>query len=417
VKKIFLIGWKDVTLAFRDRAALLMMLLAPFLLTAGLGIVTGRFSGSDSSGLSHIPVIMVNLDGQQLGNSLVDLFQSPNLAALVAPTLQTDPAAARRLVDADQAAAALIIPSGFTASIIPGQGTSPTAPTVKIELYTNPTRPTSVGVIQTILDEYLNRVEIGHVGGQVAVAELIGHGLLPIQQAAQAGAAIGERQAATAQDSSAITLKTSTGSGQAIKFDILAYIAPGMALMFLMYTVSNGGRTLLTEQTLGTLPRLLVAPITTTQVLGGKVFGIYLTGVAQMLILIAASALLFQLQWGSPLAVLVLVLASVAGAVGWGMLNTALARTPGQVSAIGSAIFLIFGILGGSFISLNNMPGWFLLLSKITPNSWGLDGFSTLALGGQLGDILTPLLALLVMGAVLFTLAVVIISRRGFVRR
>jgi ABC-2 type transport system permease protein len=416
VKRIFLIGWKDVTLAFRDRAALLMMLLAPFLLTAGLGIVTGRFSGSDGSGLNHIPVILVNQDGQQLGNRLVELFQSPDLAALVAPTLQTDPAPARRLVDADQAAAALIIPSGFTASIIPGPGAAITGPVVKIELYTNPTRPTGVGVLQTILESYLSQVEIGRVSGQVAVTELVSHGLLPAQQAAQAGAAIGARLAA-APDSSAISLKTSTASGQAVKFDILSYIAPGMALMFLMYTVSNGGRTLLTEQTLGTLPRLLVAPITTTQVLGGKVFGIYLTGVAQMLILIAASALFFHLQWGDPLGVLVLVLAAVAGGVGWGMFITALARTPGQVSAIGSAIFLIFGILGGSFISLNNMPGWFQVLSKITPNSWGLDGFSTLALGGQLGDILTPLLALIVMGAVLFAIAVAIISRREFVRR
>ena len=83
--------------------------------------------------------------------------------------------------------------------------------------------------------------------------------------------------------------------------------------MFLMYTVSNGGRTLLAERNQGTLPRLLVSPTTTMQVLGGKMFGIFLTGVAQMLILIVASTLLFQLEWGDPLGVLVLVLAAVVG--------------------------------------------------------------------------------------------------------
>jgi hypothetical protein len=31
---------------FRDRAALTFMLLAPFLLTIGMGFVTGRFSGN-----------------------------------------------------------------------------------------------------------------------------------------------------------------------------------------------------------------------------------------------------------------------------------------------------------------------------------------------------------------------------------
>ena len=100
-------------------------------------------------------------------------------------------------------------------------------------------------------------------------------------------------------------------------------------------------------------------------------------------------------------------------AVGWGMLITAIVRTPGQVSAYGSAVMLTFGILGGSFISMDYMPGWFTVLSKITPNAWGLDGFRTLALGGRLADIGGPVLALVVMGTVLFTIAAVILGRRG----
>ena len=60
--KTFLIGLKDLRLAFRDRAALLLMLLAPFLLTVGMGFVTGRFSGQ-SSGIRDIPVILVLLSG------------------------------------------------------------------------------------------------------------------------------------------------------------------------------------------------------------------------------------------------------------------------------------------------------------------------------------------------------------------
>ncbi|MCK7526881.1 MAG: ABC transporter permease [Ignavibacteriales bacterium] len=52
---------------------------------------------------------------------------------------------------------------------------------------------------------------------------------------------------------------------------MLAYMAPGMALMFLMYTVSYGGRSILAERAQGTLPRLLVSPTSTAQMLGGKV--------------------------------------------------------------------------------------------------------------------------------------------------
>jgi hypothetical protein len=78
MKKLFLIGWKDLRLAFRDRAALVLMLLAPLLLTLGLGAVTGRFSGGSSTGISHIPVVLVNQDGGLLGNDLVACFNRRN---------------------------------------------------------------------------------------------------------------------------------------------------------------------------------------------------------------------------------------------------------------------------------------------------------------------------------------------------
>ncbi len=417
MRKILLIGWKDLTLAFRDRAALILMLAAPFVLTVGLGFVTGRLGGGSSAGVSDIPVILVNQDGGQLGNALVDVFRSEDLAGLLAPTVLEDPALARQRVDADEAAAAVIIPPGFSESIIPAAGAmsgpGAAAEVVQIVLYSNPGRPTSVGVIQTILEGFLSQVEVGRVAGEVVVTQLITQGLIEVQDAARVGGEVGARMAGAAGRSTSITLRGVSEGGEAVQFDVLAYMAPGMALMFLMFTVSYGGRTLLTERAQGTLPRLLVSPTSTPQVLGGKVLGIYLTGAAQVLILILASTLLFQLNWGDPLAVLVLVLAAVVGAVGWAMLITALAKTPGQVSTVGSAVMLTFGILGGSFFSLESMPRWFVLVSKVTPNAWGLDGFTTLALGGRLGDVLGPVLALLAMGAALFAIAASIISRRG----
>jgi ABC-2 type transport system permease protein len=108
-----------------------------------------------------------------------------------------------------------------------------------------------------------------------------------------------------------------------------------------------------------------------------------------------------------------LVLAAVLGATGWGILLTALLKTPGQASAIGSALMLIFGMLGGSFFSVEQMPSWVQIISRMTPNRWGMDGFSTLAMGGGFANILTPILALIAMAAILFVISVVIFSRRG----
>ena len=160
MKKLFLIGIKDLKLMFRDRAALTFMLLAPFLLTLAMGFVTGRFSGG-STGISDIPVIIVNLDQGDLGNALEDLFNSEDLAELMEPSASSDPEAARQLIESSEASAAIIIPSGFTASIIPltsanssseESGIIPAAGAtfgqdyvepepVQIEVYTNPSSP------------------------------------------------------------------------------------------------------------------------------------------------------------------------------------------------------------------------------------------------------------------------------------
>jgi ABC-2 type transport system permease protein len=415
--RIILIGLKDVKLAIRDRAALIMMLLAPFVLTLGLGAVTGRFSGGSANGISHIPIILVNQDGKQLGHALVELFQSQDLDELIDATVSADPATAYQQVDSNQAAAAILIPAGFTDSIIPPQSQAGTASLVQIELYDNPTTPTSVGVVKAILDEFISRVEVERVGGQIAVAQLLSSGRIQAQDAQAVGLAIGSSQANATSQYTSITLNNVTSSGEAVQFDVLALLAPGMALMFLMYTVSNGGRTLLTERDQGTLPRLLVSPTTAVEVLGGKMLGIFLTGTAQMLILVAGTSALFGVQWGDSTAVQALILAAVFAAVGWGMLIAAVARTPGQVSMVGTAVMLTFGILGGTFVNMDAMPAWFRYVSKITPNAWGLDGFTTLALGGGMQDIQTPILALLVMGLVLFAIAVILFKRRGLMER
>src|SRR5829696_1651356 len=185
MRKLFLIGLKDLKLIFRDRAALIFMLLAPFLLTIGMGFVTGRFSGS-SSGLSDIPVVIVNLDNEQLGNALADVFSSEELAALMEPTQSSDPEAARRLIDDDQAAAAIIIPKGFTGSLIPAEGTQfdkgyVQPEPVKIEVYTNPSRPTSSGVVKAIVDEFISRLEEGRTSGMTSVMQLLAGGFLNAQ--------------------------------------------------------------------------------------------------------------------------------------------------------------------------------------------------------------------------------------------
>lgn len=418
MRKLLLIAIKDLKIAFRDRASVIFMLLAPFVLTIGLGLVTGSFSSSSSSGIENIAVVVVNDDGGSLGNALVEMLESENLADLLEPQIVEDVKVAQALVDEDKVTAAIHIPEGFTESIIPANGELPSDKTIQVELYGNPTSPTRLGIIETILERFMTEVENNRVGNQIAFEMLLANNIIESSQISSMAESIGADQTKnTETTSSTITLNRVTAAGKEVGFNLLAILAPGMALMFLMYTVTFGARTLLVEQSAGTLPRLLISPTSSIQVLAGKVLGIFLTGVAQMLILVLGTSLLFKLNWGDPLAVFVLIFTTVLASTSWGILLAALLKTPAQISNIGSALMLIFGILSGGFFSISAMPTWVQLLSRISPNRWGLDGFTTLAMGGNLITILGPVLALIIMAFLLFFIAVIFFKKRGIGRQ
>jgi ABC-2 type transport system permease protein len=415
LKHLLLIAFKDLRLIFRDRSALVLMLLAPFLLTLGMGALTGRFSGGNNSVFGDIPVLIVNADQSMLGDALVAVLQSPELADLLAPEIVTDPTSAKGLVDNDQSAALIVIPKGFTESVLAAKEQS--GAILQIEFYANPTRPNSTGLLRTLLDQFLNQVEIGRVSAEVIVAQLIQNGLIPPEEAASLGARIGQEMGSASRSASSIRVVTNQAETEAIAFDILAYMAPGMAMMFLMFTVTYGARSLLVENREGTLSRLLIAPTSTANVLGGKFVGIFFTAISQLGILIGGTTLLFGLQWGDALGVILLILAAAFGATGWGVLFAAILKTPGQVAVTGSAVMLIFGLLGGSFFDISLLPSWVQTLNKITPNIWANTGFYILSAGGRLKDIQSNILALLVMGLLLFSVAVILISKRGLMRK
>jgi len=416
MKKILQIGWKDLTVIFRDRAALILILGAPFLLTLGMGLVTGRLSGG-SGALEAIPVVIVNQDSGELGQSLVEMLISDDLGDLLKPSTAADPAEARRQVEDDQVSAAVIIPAGFNASILP-DASGKTGNVVAIEVYANPARPIGAGVVQSIVAGFLSQVETGQAGGQVTAEQLMQSGRADGLQAMQVAMETGTRLAQDFQASQLITLQLDqkAASEQPQSIDLMLFLAPGMAMLFLMYTVSLGGRSLLTERRDGTLARLLSTPTANGQVLIGKVVGVYFIGAVQMFILIGAGFLLFQLRWGDPMGVVVLVLAVVAGATGWGMLLASVARTPGQVSSIGMAMMLLFGLLGGSFFG-RTLPGTLETISKITPNAWGQKGFTILARGGRLEDLWPTIAGLLVMAIILLTISIVIFQRKGILQK
>ena len=265
MKKLFTIAFKDLMIMFRDPAALVWMLAMPIALTLAMAFAFGRLTGGGSAGLQDIPVIIVNHDGGQMSQPIVQAFQSPDLADLIDATTSTEEAAARMAVAEDKVAAVIIIPAGFTEQIIPAglsQGDfSAIAQREQgvVEVVVSPQRPISASIVRSIVDAALNRMATANAAAQTAITQLILGGYVTPQDMQQIGNEVGMRAGEQAAQGGSLKLavKSVGASDTSGGFDWLAYMAPSMAVMFLMFTVSLGGRSVLAERQWGTLQRLL----------------------------------------------------------------------------------------------------------------------------------------------------------------
>jgi len=427
MRKLAVLAIKEALVAFRDRGALAMMLATPLALTL---VMMAAFGGGGSSPISDIPVLLLNRDTGTFGQVLTDIFFSSSVGNLVTPALVEDEAeaAARARVDADEVAALVIIPQDFSARIfpfgaraqaltgvdiatlapdatltpeqqmgfaqafvesqMPGEeaGESLQVDPVIVEIYASPDRRISALVVKAIVSQGLERLNIQVVGTTNIVARLAAGMLQAGQPGVEVAAAMGAMSAGSVGQETAggagvdLPIKLVTTSTTGRGFSWLGYYASSMAVLFLMFAVTSGGRTLLAERQRGTLPRLLISPTSALTILVGKMGGIVLTGVLQMLILWGATTLIGA-YWGHPGGVLLTIVLLVICASSVGALISAWAKTPGQAGAIGSAVTLIGGALSGSFFVRWNLPQWVQYLSLVTPNAWGIEILARLQAG------------------------------------
>ncbi len=422
MKKLLNIALKDLKIMFRDPSALVWMLAMPIALTLAMAFAFGRLTGDSGqvAGLRDIPVIIVDLDHGTGSRVITEAFKSADVTKLISATISSDEVAAREAVKNNTVAAAVIIPAGFSARVLPGDVKQSdwsallTKEPAAVEVYSSPERPTSSQIVRGVAQGGLHLLSTIYAAIGTSVSQLINKGYITPDQAGGYGARIAPAIGEQVQSSRAVNLSVEFvgASDNSGGFDWMAYMAPSMAVMFLMFTVSLGGRSILAERQWGTLQRLLTSPTSPAQVLGGKVSGIFLTGLAQMAILIALSALAFGVRWGAPVALLVLCVATVFAATGWGALIAAYAKSPGQAMSVGAMIALVFAGLAGNFVPRQNYPEFLQQISLITPNAWALEGFQSLGEGGGMNEVLLPVVALTIMGVVLFAVATMMFRRQ-----
>ena len=138
----------------------------------------------------------------------------------------------------------------------------------------------------------------------------------------------------------------------------------------------------------GIFARALAAPIRPRDLVLGEALCYLTLALGQALLIVVMGAVMFGVSWGNPLAAAALVGMWALVGTGAGMASGTLFRTPDQASAIGPAVGIAFGMLGGCMWPLEIVPQSVRMLGHSTPHAWAVDAWVTvLSRGGGLADI------------------------------
>jgi ABC-2 type transport system permease protein len=166
--------------------------------------------------------------------------------------------------------------------------------------------------------------------------------------------------------------------------DIVQFMYPGIIAQAVLTTSLFGGVSVVADRETGFLREILVAPVSRTGIVLGKVVGATAIALVQVLMLLLLAPVV-----GVPLdALTILALAPVVvtlsiALAGLGVLIASFAPSrEGFQTAMWMLVFpMIF--LAGVFFPVDRIPVWMEVLSKINPVTYGVDAVRQVLLGSQ----------------------------------
>ncbi|HEY6013537.1 MAG TPA: ABC transporter permease, partial [Candidatus Limnocylindrales bacterium] len=183
--------------------------------------------------------------------------------------------------------------------------------------------------------------------------------------------------------------------------------AQSQVILFMFLTSMTGAVIVVSTRQLGITRREFSTPTSVPTIIAGETLGRFAFALFQGGFIVAASALLFGVDWVDPFATGALIIAFALVSAGAALLLATLASNENQLGALGPALGMILGLLGGTMVPMEVFPDTIRTLSHVTPHAWAMDAFHRLLLeGGGLADVLVEVGVLVGFALVLLTLAV-----------
>ncbi len=170
------------------------------------------------------------------------------------------------------------------------------------------------------------------------------------------------------------------------------------------------GISIVIERTRGTMQRLMIAPVSLSQILAGKALACFTAINAISVILLLLALTVFNVMTQSYTLLAMAVLASAICFTGIMMMLSVLGRTERSVGGIGWAVMLVFAMLGGGMVPLMFMPGWMQRVGMISPVKWAIISLEgALWRGFTFTEMLQPIGVLVGIGVMTFIIGVAVI--------
>jgi len=188
-----------------------------------------------------------------------------------------------------------------------------------------------------------------------------------------------------------------------------AFMVPGI-LVILVTVVSLilSGMNIVREKEIGTIEQINVTPIRKTQFIIGKLLPFLIIALFELAFGLTVGKLVFGIPMvGSLWLVFMSAIIYVFVILGMGLLLSSLSDTQQQAMFISFFFMIIFILMSGLFTAVENMPVWAQELNRINPIAYFIRIMRMILLKGSgFMDILRELVALMIIGITVFTMAV-----------
>jgi len=197
--------------------------------------------------------------------------------------------------------------------------------------------------------------------------------------------------------------------GEAVFPDTLGQFdlgASSQLVLFVFLTALAGSSALILTRQLGISKRMLSTPTPIRTIVVGESLGRFGTALLQGVYIMILTLIIFQVDWGDPLAAVLILIALSAVGAGAGMLMGATFSNDQQAAGVGVMVALGLAALGGAMFPIDLFSPTMQRIAHITPHAWALDGYAELVRrGGSTIDILPELGVLALYALVLLALA------------